>query len=61
VVGRLVKVEKTFSKQCRVRVGLSGEGGRQRWCGFNASVLTREGRQLDEMLLKDEAEVTSSS
>jgi hypothetical protein len=44
-----------------VGVGLSREDGRRRWCEFNASVLTREGRRRDEALLKDEAETASSS
>jgi hypothetical protein len=39
-----------------VGVGLFGEGGRLLWCGFNASVLTREGRRRDEALPKDKVE-----
>jgi hypothetical protein len=44
-----------------VGVGLSEEGGRRWWCGFNASILTREVRRQDEALSKDEVEATSSS
>jgi hypothetical protein len=44
-----------------VGVGLSGEGGRQRWCGFNALVSAWDGRRRDEALPKDEVEVASSS
>jgi hypothetical protein len=44
-----------------VGVGLSGEGGRRWWCGFNALVSAREGRQQDKALSEDEAEVASSS
>jgi hypothetical protein len=43
-----------------VGVGQPVEGGRQRWCRFNASVLAREGRQWDEALSEDEAEAASS-
>jgi hypothetical protein len=38
-----------------------GEGGRQRWCGFNASVLAREGRGRDGALSKDKTKAVSSS
>jgi hypothetical protein len=44
-----------------VGVGQFGEGGRRWWCGFNASILAREGMRRDEALLKDEAEAVSSS
>jgi hypothetical protein len=44
-----------------VGVGWSREGGRWQRCGFNALVLAREGRQWDEALSEDEAEVVSSS
>jgi hypothetical protein len=44
-----------------VGVGRSGEGGRRWWCGFNASVLTRDGRRWDELLSEDEVEAASSS
>jgi hypothetical protein len=44
-----------------VGVERSEEGSLQRWCGFNASVLTREGRRRDKSLLEDEAEVESLS
>jgi hypothetical protein len=37
------------------------KGSLGRWCGFNASVSAREGRQRDEALLEDEAEAVSSS
>jgi hypothetical protein len=36
-------------------VGRSGEGGLLWWCGFNISVLGREGRRRDEVLSEDEA------
>jgi hypothetical protein len=39
----------------------SGNSGRRWWCGFNASVLAREGRRRDEALTKNEAEAASSS
>jgi hypothetical protein len=41
-----------------VRVGLSREGGRWRWYGFNILVLAQEGRQT---LPEDEEETSSSS
>jgi hypothetical protein len=41
----MTKVEMTFLWHWRVGVGQSGDGGRRRWYGFNASVLTREGRR----------------
>jgi hypothetical protein len=44
-----------------VGVELSREGGRQRWYGFNALVLAREGRRWDKALLEDEAEAARSS
>jgi hypothetical protein len=44
-----------------VGVGLSREGGRRWWYGFNASVLAREGRRHNEALLEDEAEAVSLS
>jgi hypothetical protein len=44
-----------------VGVGLSGEGGLRWWCGFNASILAREGRRQNKALPKDEAEAVSSS
>jgi hypothetical protein len=43
-----------------VRVRWSEEGGRQWWCGFNASISAQERRRRDEALSKDEAKVTSS-
>jgi hypothetical protein len=45
VMERVVKVEMIFLLQWRVRVERSVKGGRQRWCRFNASVLTQEGRR----------------
>jgi hypothetical protein len=56
VMGIVAKIE-----MWRVGVRLSGEGGRWRWCGFNASVLAREGRRRDETLPEDEADVARSS
>jgi hypothetical protein len=44
-----------------VGVVRSREGGRRRWCRFNASVLTREWRWRDEALPEDEVEETSLS
>jgi hypothetical protein len=44
-----------------VGVGRCGEGSLQQWCGFNTSVLAREGRLQDKALSKDEAETVSSS
>jgi hypothetical protein len=44
-----------------VEVRLSGEDGRRRWHRFSAMGLVREGRQHNEALLKDKAEVASSS
>jgi hypothetical protein len=44
-----------------VGVGQSGEGGLLWWCGFNASILARDGRCRDEALPKDEAEAAISS
>jgi hypothetical protein len=44
-----------------VGVRRSGEGRLLWWCGFNASISAREGRQRDEALLEDEAEAASSS
>jgi hypothetical protein len=38
-----------------------GEGGRCRWCRFNASILAREGKRRDEVLPEDEAEAASLS
>jgi hypothetical protein len=40
---------------------MSEEDDRQRWCGFNASILTQEGRRRDEALSEDEPEAASSS
>jgi hypothetical protein len=42
-------------------VGWFEKGGRRRWCGFNGSVLAREGRQWDKSLPEDEAKATSLS
>jgi hypothetical protein len=44
-----------------MEIGRSRMGGRRWWCGFNASILAREGRRWDEALSKDEEEVASSS
>jgi hypothetical protein len=44
-----------------VGVGWSGEGDRQWWCGFNASVSTRGDRRWDKVLPKDEVDASSSS
>jgi hypothetical protein len=44
-----------------VGVRLSKEGGWRRQCGFNASVLARDERRRDEVLLEDEAEAAISS
>jgi hypothetical protein len=44
-----------------VGVGWSVEGGLLRWCEFNASVLTQEGRRRDEALPEDKAGVVSSA
>jgi hypothetical protein len=44
-----------------VRVGRPGVGSLQQWCGFNTSVLTREGRRWDEALSEDETEAVSLS
>jgi hypothetical protein len=44
-----------------VGVGQSGEGDQLWWCGFNALVSPREGRQWIEALPEDEAETTRSS
>jgi hypothetical protein len=44
-----------------VGVERSDEGGRRWWCGLNALILAREGRQRDEALLEDEMEAVSSS
>jgi hypothetical protein len=61
MVGRVINIEMTFLQQWRVGVRLSGEGGRRRWCGFNASISAREGRQWYEALLEDEVKVASLS
>jgi hypothetical protein len=42
-----------------VRVRRYGEDVLLCWCEFNASVLTREGRQRDEALTKDKTEVAA--
>jgi hypothetical protein len=42
-------------------VGRSRESSLQRWCGFSALVLVREGRRQDKSLPEYEAEVASSS
>jgi hypothetical protein len=42
-------------------VGRSEEGSVWRWCGFNASVLARDGRRRDKALPEDEAEAGSLS
>jgi hypothetical protein len=42
-------------------VGRSAEVSLRRWCGFNASILTREWRRRDKALLKDEADAVSLS
>jgi hypothetical protein len=39
----------------------SEEDSLRRWCGFNASVLTREERRRNKALPEDEAEGTSLS
>jgi hypothetical protein len=44
-----------------VRDRQSEEGSLWQWCGLNASVLAREGRQWDKVLQKDEAETLNSS
>jgi hypothetical protein len=44
-----------------LRVGLSEEGGRWRWCEFNTSISGQERRRQDEALLEDEADAVSSS
>jgi hypothetical protein len=44
-----------------VGVELFGKGGWRRWCKFNASVSTQEGRRQDEILLEDEVEAASLS
>jgi hypothetical protein len=44
-----------------VRVRLSGEDDRRRWCGLNALVLAREGKRRDEVLPEDEADAASTS
>jgi hypothetical protein len=42
-------------------VGRSAEVSLRRWCGFNASILTREWRRRDKALLKDEVDAVSLS
>jgi hypothetical protein len=37
------------------------EGSVQWWCGFNASVSAREGRQRDKVLQEDETDAATSS
>jgi hypothetical protein len=44
-----------------MKVGQNGEDSLQRWCGFNVSVSTREGRQHDKVLPEDKTEAASSS
>jgi hypothetical protein len=44
-----------------VGVGLFEEGGWPWCCGFNASILTRDEKRLDEVLPEDEAEAASLS
>jgi hypothetical protein len=61
VVGRVTTIEMIFLKQWWVGVRRSGEDSWLWWCGFNAFVSAREGRQWDEALPEDEAEVASSS
>jgi hypothetical protein len=56
VQGSFIKVQDR-----RVRVRLSGEGGRRRRYRFNASISAREGRRRDELLSEGEAEAVSSS
>jgi hypothetical protein len=36
-----------------VRVGQAGEGDPRQRCGFKTSILTREGRRMDEALLEN--------
>jgi hypothetical protein len=57
---RVIKVKMTFLWQLRVIVERSGEGYQQRWCGFNALILAREGGRRDETLPEDEVEAASS-
>jgi hypothetical protein len=44
-----------------VKVRQSAEGDLRRWCGFNVSVLARDGRRRNEALSKDEVEAVSTS
>jgi hypothetical protein len=44
-----------------VGVSLSEEGGRWRWCRFNTSILTQNGKRRDETLPEDEAEIANLS
>jgi hypothetical protein len=44
-----------------VEVRRSEEGSLWRWCVFNVSVSTREGRRRDKALSEDETEAASSS
>jgi hypothetical protein len=44
-----------------VGVEQSGEDSLRQWCGFNASVLAREGRRQEKTLPEDDAEAASSS
>jgi hypothetical protein len=43
-----------------VKVGCYMEGGRQRWCGFNASISAQDERRRDEALPEDKAEAVRS-
>jgi hypothetical protein len=62
VVKKVAKVEMIFLQQWRrVGVGRSGESELRRSCGFNASILARDGGRWDKVLPEDEAETTSSS
>jgi hypothetical protein len=61
VMRRVVKVEITFLQQWRVWVKLSGKGGWQQCCRFNASILSRDERWWDQTLNEDEANAVNSS
>jgi hypothetical protein len=44
-----------------VGVERTREGTLRWWCGFNASVLAREGRRRDKALSEDKVDAASSS
>jgi hypothetical protein len=59
VVGRVDNIEMIVFIAVE-GVSRAVRGGRQ-WCGFNASISTREGRWREEALSDDEVEAANSS